>query len=83
MPGRTPLEQQQNAELKFSASNKEEYSKTPAAEKQEAEAVNCDVIALDFPLALAGKLFYDVLLVFVLARLKLLCCCILACFASY
>ena len=33
----------------------------------------CDVIALDVPLVLAGGLFYHVLLVLVLARLKLLC----------
>ena len=33
----------------------------------------CDVIALDVPLVLAGGLFYNVLLVLVLARLKLLC----------
>ena len=33
----------------------------------------CDVIALDVPLVLAGGLFYHVLIVLVLARLKLLC----------
>ena len=33
----------------------------------------CDVIALDVPLVLAGGLFYHVLFVLVLARLKLLC----------
>ena len=34
---------------------------------------HCDIIALDVPLVLAGGLFYHVLLVLVLARLKLLC----------
>ena len=33
----------------------------------------CDVIALDVPLVLASGLFYHVLVVLVLARLKLLC----------
>ena len=37
------------------------------------DSVMCDVIALDVPLVLAGGLFYHVLLVLLLARLKLLC----------
>ena len=58
MPGRTPLEQQQNAELKFSASNKEEDSKTPAAERHRfTQRRSCQLWCNRFwcPISLSGQ----------------------------